>query len=834
MTSFLAVVIAFSLLAVAPKGGDDDDPRVLVAQRTSNAIAIDAVLNESDWAVAPFATGFLQYEPNEGEAPSQRTEVRILYGDNSIYIGAHLFDTEPDKIWRTLGRRDDQNKADWFFVSIDSYLNRKSAYTFGVNAAGVQRDGVTTRMMNSSWDAVWDSAVRVTADGWIVEMRIPYSMLRFSEADQQAWGLNFKRVIPRTGETLEWALVRRNERDSGIVSKYGELHGLEKLRPRRNIQVTPYTVSQMMTEEGDPGERVSDGDIDYGADFKIGLSSNITLDMTVNPDFGQVEADPAELNLTAFETFFREQRPFFVEGSQTLNFSLDYGSSLLYTRRIGGSDPIIGAAKLSGRTDGGLQFGMLGAATGASFNPSRYYGVARGTQEIGKYSSVGGIVTLFNRDVVGDGLTSFVGGMDWDIRLADNTYKVNGYATLTDRSFEDPLYDDSRGFAASTNFEKVKGSFTYGASAKVLSDEFNPNDLGRIREVDQISFTSKVEQEFNDGRPFGPFRRASARLWVFQSYRYIDGTDRGLGSMLRGDFFTNGYQRIEISIWTDYLLGGYDVTETRGLLPWKAPRELRTTIKFETDSRRLWQLEPEARFEFADDGRRGLQLKLGSSWDAGSRLRLSADVTVNKTDNRTAWVGNQSFLNTGGDWTMAESSGAPDDFAAEDYLSFDGSNELSSLLKSASPYEGTDAYYVSVFGSRDTRSVDLTLRSNITFTPQLSLQLYGQLFAARGRYDDLSLHVNQDELSDFSAYPKRHDFAFSSFQTNTVLRWEYRPGSTLFLVWTHSRSGSAEFNAFDLDAPSPYRVDTYDQISDTFNVFPQNVFLIKLNYLFMQ
>ncbi len=183
---------------------------------------------------------------------------------------------------------------------------------------------------------------------------------------------------------------------------------------------------------------------------------------------------------------------------------------------------------------------------------------------------------------------------------------------------------------------------------------------------------------------------------------------------------------------------------------------------------------------------------------------------------------------------MAESSGAPDDFAAEDYLSFDGSNELGSLLRSASPYDGTDAYYVSVFGSRDTRSVDFTLRSNITFTPQLSLQLYGQLFAARGQYDDFSLHVSEDELSDFSAYPKRHDFAFSSFQTNTVLRWEYRPGSTIFLVWTHSRRGSAEFNAFDLDAPSPYRIDTFDQISDTFNVFPQNVFLIKLNYLFMR
>ena len=832
MTSLLAVILSFATLSPGSLG-HPDDPRILVAHRARQAISIDGVLNEQDWAVAPFATGFLQYEPTEGAAPSQRTEVRVLYSNNSIYIGAHLFDTEPDKIWRTLGRRDDKNKADWFFVSIDSYLNRKSAYTFGVNAAGVQRDGVTTREMNSSWDAVWDSAVRVTADGWIVEMRIPYSMLRFTEAENQSWGLNFKRLIPRTSETLEWALVKRSERDSGVVSKYGELHGLNRLRPRKNIQITPYTVSQILTEEGDPGERVSDGDYNFGADLKIGLSSNITLDMTVNPDFGQVEADPAELNLTAFETFFREKRPFFVEGAQTLNFSLDHGSSLLYSRRIGAADPIIGASKLSGRTEGGLQFGILGAATGSGFNPNRYFGVTRVKQELGKYSSIGGIVTLFNRDVAYDGLTSVVGGADWDIRLADNTYKISGLASVTNRQFEDPSFEDTRGFSAYSEFEKVKGSFTYSTSVRVVSEDFNPNDIGRIRDVDFLSFSTKVDLQFNDGQPFGPFRRASVFTYVYQSISYSEGLDRGLGNWLRAKFFTNGYQSIEFSLNSSYLLGGYDLNETRGLGAWRAPRKVKIGTKFETDSRRQWQVEPEIEYEVKERGGKRIKLGLESSWNAGSRLRLSAEVNLNRTRGDLAWATNQSFQKIGNEWMMAEEAGSPSNFSEEDYLSFNGSDQLESILESVSPHED-DAYYVPIFGRRDTDSMDFTLRSNITFSPNLSLQIYGQLFAAKGQYDNFTLLQNRDDLAAFDAYPKRHDFAFSSFQTNTVLRWEYRPGSTLFLVWTHSRRGSAEFDPFDLTARSPYRTGTLDQISEAFDVFPQNVFLIKLNYLFMR
>ncbi len=834
----LLAVILSALNAIGPftRGGaeDDEEPRILIAHRANWSIHVDAVLNELDWQEAPVATGFLQYEPNEGARPSQKTGVRVLYGNSSVYVSAYLHDTEANQIWQTLGRRDSFNRADWFFVSIDSYLNRKSAYTFGVNAAGVQMDGVTTRELNSSWDAVWESAVRVVSDGWIVEMRIPYSMLRFSEADIQTWGLNFVRVIPRTGETLQWALIPRTERQSGVVAKYGELQGLESLRPRRNIQITPYSVSQVMTEEGDPGRRVSERDFDFGADLKLGLSSNIILDATFNPDFGQVDADPAELNLSAFETFFRERRPFFVEGAQTLDFALDHGSSLLYTRRIGAGDPIIGASKVTGRTDSGLSFGMLGAATGNDFDPSRLFGVARIRQELGKYSRIGGILTMFDNAATGGGRSAYVGGADWDIRFADNSYKIDGFVSVTDRRFEDVDLADTRGLAASIAFDRIKGDWTYSSTVLAFDDKFNPNDLGRLRRGDFYRWSNSLSYQFKGGRPIGPFRRASFRLWNFQSWRYRDGLNQGMGGNLSFNLFTNGYQKIDFSVFGDNLFGGYDAYETRGLLPYADPRSVNIRASFDTDSRRQWQLKPSIRANLSEDGGRNINLKVDTKWDAGSRLSLSGSVALTNGDDERAWASNESYRLVDGVWEIGTESYSPSRLIDDQYQAITAAGGLSSILDPVDPYGDSGSYYVSMFGRRDTRTVDFTLRSNVTFTPRLSIQLYGQLFVARGRYGDFAVLQDRDSLVDFDGYPKNHDFAFNTFQTNTVLRWEYSPGSTLFLVWTHSRKGRTDIDRLDSTAISPYNTGTFDQITDAFGVFPQNVFLIKLNYLFLQ
>ncbi len=239
--TYLALILAVGLFGPVTETnpsllGPGDDPPVLIALRTNRAISIDGMLNEEDWQMAPFASGFLQFEPIEGDAPSQKTEVRMLYGDDAIYIGATMHDTNPEEIWRTLGRRDNLNKADWFIVSIDGYLNRKEASSFAVNAAGVQLDGVTTHELNTSWNAVWESSVRVTNSGWIVEIRIPYSMLRFSDARLQSWGLNFQRIIPRTGEGSPRRVPRSQ---SGTPHRHAGAPGRTPRAPARRASAEP-------------------------------------------------------------------------------------------------------------------------------------------------------------------------------------------------------------------------------------------------------------------------------------------------------------------------------------------------------------------------------------------------------------------------------------------------------------------------------------------------------------------------------------------------------------------------------------------------------------------
>ncbi len=833
--SFLALLLSAALLVGAP---DDPDPRcpdnptcTLTAQPLRGSIDIDGHLDDADWGTAAVATGFKQFEPHEGAPPSQRTEVRILYGNAALYVGAMLYDDAPDKIMRTLGRRDEFNQADWFYVAIDSYFDRKTAYTFAVNAAGVQVDGILTRRIDTSWDAVWQSAARVTDEGWSVELRIPYSMLRFPEVPSQQWGINFRRVIPRLSETDEWVLVPRAELGGGAVARYGILEGLKDLRPRRNLQVTPYTLSRLQIEEGDPGQGLSSRSIDVGGDVKVGLSSNVTLDATINPDFGQVDADPAELNLTAFETFFPERRPFFTEGVQIFDFNIERGDALLYTRRIGARAPIIGATKLSGRTGRGLSFGLLGAATGDDFDPGRLYGVARLEQQLGRLSSLGGILTAYQHR--SDSLLerrSLTGGMDWDLRLKDNAYQFDGQVSFTHGV--DPGESPKTGFALTAGFDKIQGVWTFFSGLTAISDDYNPNDLGRLRRNNYTNLHLGIAHQVNGGEPFGPFQRGSFRLFSGNGWSYRDRTDLGLGVLFFSDWETRGFQTIDFSIRTDYLFGGYDIYETRGLGPRAQPREANLELSFDTDSRRAWQLEPNIEYSYFGDGGRSYGLGIEADWNVGPRVSLAAEVNYGWDDGLTAWASNETFARLDAGWAIGEESEAPEDVEA--FRAFDDGGRLDALLGPLAPYDDLGRYYLPVFARRDTRSLDLTLRSDLTLSPTLSVQFYGQLFAARGRYRDFALLHDPDALAPLPTYPKTHDFAFHSFQTNTVLRWEYRPGSTLFLVWSQSRRGSADLDAFDLGARSPFDQRAFDQFGDTFELFPTNVFLVKFSYKFLR
>ena len=811
-------------------------------------LSVDGRLDEAPWSQAEAISGFLQAEPEEGAPPSQKTEVRVLYGPGAVYIGATLFDEEAAHIQQTLGRRDDLNRADWFIVSIDSYFDQKTAYVFGVNAAGVQFDAIRTGSgggpgsgMDESWDAIWASSTRVGAGGWALEMRIPYSMLRFPRAPTQSWGIHFERRMPRRGEQVQWPLVRRAERNNQVAN-YGLLEGLRGLAPRRNVQVQPYTVSRLQTEEDPdrPGEIARDGSVDVGGDLKIGLGSNVTLDATINPDFGQVEADPAQLNLTAFETFFDERRPFFVEGTQIYDFRIGRGGpggggNLLYTRRIGAEAPIIGAAKLSGRTAGGLSFGVLGASTGDDFDPGRQYGVARVSQQFASLSTVGGMLTAFEGPGEDGGrLRSLAGGADWDARFRGNAYSLSGFASFTHRRRSDGAQARETGVAASLRGARRAGTFRYDLTANLFDDQYNPNEVGRLRRNNYLSLDTGIDYEVNGNQPFGPFQRGFVGFNTGHQWAYADGLYLGSDLRLFTRWTLRSFQGLGFDVALENPLGGYDLFETRGLGPRAQPRAIGLGGEFQTDERRPWQVEPEVSLTFAQDGGREYEVGVRGNWDIGARLSVSADVEAGWEDAVVAWSSNESFVRGAAGWLIGLEAASPEDLGPDAYAPFDDRGALDAVFSPVDPFDAEGRYYVPLFGVRDTRSVDVTLRSSITFTRTLSLQLYGQLFVARGRYADFQILQDRDTLIPFDAFPKRDDFAFSSVQSNTVMRWEYRPGSALFLVWSHGRRAEDALNPLAPWGASPYDTPLDRQIADAFDLIPSNVFLIKLNYTFLR
>ena len=849
---FLRATILLAGLVPALAGGSPAQSRASLEARPVDAIVVDGRLDEAGWQTAPPAAEFLQLEPSEGAPASQRSEVRVLYGPGALYVGALLHDDAPDRIETTLGRRDEFNRADWFIVSIDSYLDRRTAYSFGVNAAGVQFDAVlgggggggpgpgggggggggpTPDGMDPSWDAIWTSAVQVTGDGWTVEMAIPYSMLRFRRAPTQTWGVQFSRHLPRSGERSEWPLVRRVER-SNQVALFGDLTGLSDIEPRRNLQLRPYSVARMEARESEsePGARSGEGEFDVGGDLKLGLGPNITLDATVNPDFGQVESDPAVLNLTAFETVFEERRPFFVEGSTIYDFAAGPGR-LLYTRRIGAESPIIGAAKLSGRTGGGLSFGVLGATTGDEFTPDRHFGVLRASQQFGGNSTAGGIVTLSDAPAAPGRGRSATLGADWDLRFLDDGYGIEGFAASTNRWWTNEGAEAERGFAGKVWGVKRQGAWQGFVGTEVFSDDFNPNDVGQLRENNAYVLIGNVEHEINGNRPFGPFQRASADLFAVQRFAYAGGLDQGLQLELGTRWMLKSFQAIELAASLESPFGGYDLYETRGLGPWARPGAFGISAEFTTDERRSWEVEPEVMVSFVEGGGRGYAAGLRGNWRVTDRISLEGNVEGEWEEDVPAWSSNESFALEGGQWLIGRDSGAPLS-ELDDFVAFDDAGELAGVLEGVAPF-APGRFFVPVFGERDTRALDVTVRGGYTFTPDLSFQLYSQLFVAGGRYGEMGILRTRDEVVPFDAFPKRDDFAFSSLQSNAVLRWEYRPGSVVYLVWTHGRQAEDELNPLAPWGPSPFERSFRHQLDETFDIVPNDVLLVKVSYTFL-
>jgi hypothetical protein len=444
-------------------------------------------------------------------------------------------------------------------------------------------------------------------------------------------------------------------------------------------------------------------------------------------------------------------------------------------------------------------------------------------QEFGERSYVGSGITFFDGPQADGRRRAVAGGGDFVVRLAENTYNWDGTLTL---SHVDAPGDTRTGFAFYSGFDKIRGTATFGSGVRVYSDDFYVSDVGRINEVNLVRTLLGGGIYLNEAQPFGPFRRAEIGGFATQTWRYSDGTNRGLSFDGNMTWELMNFSTIGIGYGVGGL-GGVDVRETRGLWPVRNRRTGRLSLSYETDTRRRFVAEPSAGVEVQEGGGLGWEIGAGVDWNVSDRIALTLGASYGVFDDFTAWAANETFRRTDDGWLVGTDDGE---------VPFGDAAVLDETFTGVPFHDGeTGQYFVPLFGTRDTREFDISLRTNVVFRPNLSLQLYSQLFAARGRFRDFRLLAAPDDLRDLAAYPKRRDLALQSLVSNAVLRWEYRPGSTLFVVWAHSRGDALDVLRLpEPGAPTPFEQGTFDQLGDTFGLYPENVLLVKLSYLLMR
>jgi len=862
----LAAALAGAASAAAAQTGDGAPSKQLRAVRTTGgAIKLDGRLDDTAWARASWISDFVQKKPSEGAPPSDSMRIAIFYDGDALYVGARMFSRDPSKIQAPLSRRDNTFQSERIWVSFDSYHDKRTAYSFGVTASGVRADWYhasdNENDANMGFDPVWEAKANIDALGWSAEMRIPFSQLRFTNQPVQLWGFNANRWNPATSEDDYWIPVPTDR--TGWSSFMGQLVGIEGITPTRRLEVMPYGAVdsrfQSDVPAGDPFNGGANLAGRVGADVKMGLGPNITLDGTVNPDFGQVEADPAVVNLSAFEVFFDEKRPFFTEGSRLLGGS---GPSYFYSRRIGArpscnasgdfvdcpqNATILGAAKVTGRLATGMSLGALAAATGResartydattnSFGrtvvaPPAGYGVVRLQQEFGASKSVVGVtLTTVHRDL--DSLLApnysrhaYAGGADWVLRWDRGAYELRGYAGFThlrgdardinrvQRSpvhyFQRPdarylTYDSTRttftGSVADIWFRKTKGNLLFDLEYGWESPAYDPNDAGRLGNADgRTGFAGLI---YRQTKPRAWFQNYTVTLSSFTEYDF--GGDRQiLFSELYGEVTLKNFWNL--SSYVDYLPGSQDHSATRG-----GP-------VMATASSWNWVVRLASKFGAKNSwvGR----VYYGEDELGGETYRLSGEISIRPS-------------------TRFQVSATPNYLRAIDprqyVTTFDGT--------------GPAATYGSryVFAQIDQSTFLMQLRANYTLGPDLTLELYGEPFAASGRYYGLGelaaargfnlrqygtsgTTIARSAAGDYTITDNggadtlqipNPDFNILSFRSNAVLRWEWRQGSTLYLVWAQNRFGYQ---------PTA-RLVGFRDLTDSFGASGDNFLALKVSY----
>ncbi|MEW5846368.1 MAG: DUF5916 domain-containing protein [Bacteroidota bacterium] len=836
---------------------------------------IDGVLDDEVWQKSNWCGGFRQHEPHNGAEPSQQTEFMITYDNDYLYAAFRMHDTEPEKIVSRVTRRDDI-EGDFVALGIDSYFDKRTAFIFTVTVSGTKMDMVMTEngdREDPNWDPIWWAKTNRNRNGWTAEMKIPLNQLRFSAADEQTWGIQVGRYMHRNQETDFWQHVPKDA--PGFVHLFGELHGLKGLTPKRQIEVAPYVVTKTESfkpEEGNPFMTGRRNGLNAGVDAKIGLTNNFTLDLTVNPDFGQVEADPAMINLTEFETYFEEKRPFFIEGSNLLSFPLMFGdgdlasNNLFYSRRIGrapqhypelddneyarvpSNTTILGAAKLTGRSSNGLSVGLLESVTGNAYanidsagyryhqmvEPLTNYTVATAKQEYNSGNTiVSGMATSTNRSLTGIlkdeyHRNALSAGIDLVHMWANKKYMVaaklfgshvNGTKeailltqTSSARYFQRPdikhvRLDSSRSSLTGTGgllqFGKVgEGHLRYMTAVAWRSPQLEINDIGFVQNVDDIFQVLWVGIRYWE--PTKLYRWFNVNInqwtgWNFGGESTYKGGNINLNLQLPNYWFIGG--------GINYNGENLSASELRGGPAIKLPGGINYWLSLNSDGRKnLIFGASNSAYLGNYNSSRSSNYSFSITYKPLKSLLVRVSPSYSKSKSELAYVTNVSTLN--------------------------------------------DTRYVRA--SLDRNTWVMSLRVEYSINPDLSVQYYGRPYFTTGRYSNFKYitnpraHKYSDRYSQFTtsqiSYDSNNeeylvdentdgttdysfsnrDFNYLNLQSNLIVRWEYRPGSTVYFVWTH---GKENFE-------SVYSNSIGDDVDNLWDSHPHNIFLVKFSYRF--
>jgi hypothetical protein len=838
-------------------------PHDIVARRALEPPKIDGHLTDAAWEQAQPASGFTERDPNEGQPATERTDIRVLYDDTALYIGARMYDRTPARIARRLSRRDDDPDSDWITIYLDPMHDRLTGALFRVSAANVQGDAViyNDTWTDWTWDAVWESAISTDGDGWSAELRIPLSQLRFAVRDPQIWGINIARFVRRVNETSWLEMVPKNE--NGLASRMVDLVGLDGLAPERHMELLPYTAARgefiAPTGAGDPFNDGARAFAAAGLDMKYGLTSNLALNATINPDFGQAEVDPAVVNLSAFETFFPEKRTFFLAGSQIFNNFGQLGANdfwgfntsdpqIFYSRRIGRTphigasgdfvdEPtattILGASKLTGKTQSGWSIGLLEAVTGdetartetartlarTEVEPLTNYVVARLQRDMGRRAGAGFITTLVNRRidspdvdnavahdalvVGGDAYVFLDHSRNWVLtgkmaasNVAGSTAAIETLQEAAQRYYQrpdapqvhfDPARTSLTGYSGRLNLNRNSGLWKVNAALWGVSPGFESNDLGFEGQADRAG--AHVVSVWNNVTPGRVFR--SRTVWLAKWYTW------NFNREIQGDGYNGQVWNQFLNYWVLGVNAAWsrralDDRLTRGGPSAVAPAGGFVNIFGNTDGRRP--------ISFSGNSAWNLSRLSGSNWNGGVTINIKPSPMFT--------------IQTGPQWTRATTN-----------------HQYVTTLTDA----GDTAMYGSryIFGALAQTQLSLTTRVNAILTPHVSIQVFMQPLLAAGDYTHLN-ELSRPRTYDFtpiaasalaydagtSTYSLTPDdaaappltfsdpnFNFKSLKINSVFRWELKPGSTLYAVWTRQQvdtSSPGDF-AFGRDAGALFR-----------------------------